>query len=191
MNRFPHPFTKIAAQYRRWRQELPVVVSNMAQNEFIDNFTRQGYYKDNGMFVHWRATKSGKQNRFGQKSRGILIGKGRLRRAFQKRPDYNTARVVNTMPYAKVHNEGFKGNVNVKAHTRTFYNKQKQGTGKFTKKGKERMQTVLVKRATSKVAAHTRYINMPARPFMVTGKPFSIALDRMLERDLTRMFNKA
>jgi hypothetical protein len=94
------------------------------------------------------------------------------------------------MPYAKVHNEGFKGEVTVKSHTRNRYSKAKVGTGKFTQKGKERKKTVTFKSGETTVKSHTRKVNIPQRQFIPTQDSPSPVLNNAITRELTKDLKK-
>src|ERR1041384_6338028 len=94
---FPHPFGKLAKLYREMRRKLPAEVSNIALNEFKENFRRQGYRNKGGVLIPWRSTKK-KKNTFAGGSKGVLIKSGRLKRSLRAMPDYNTARVVTNVP---------------------------------------------------------------------------------------------
>jgi len=169
--KFPHPLSRMASAYREFRRKLPAEVSNIAKNEFIDNFGRNkvGGTRDKGKFEPWKkrkieTTRSGKVTK--KSGRSVLVKSGRLRRSFKIRPDINNARVVNTAPYAAIHNEGgtIKGTFKVKEHTRK---------GKF------------------KVKEHTRKVSitMPKRPFMVSNSYIFNAIDQHFETQLKTIFN--
>ncbi|MNF85492.1 hypothetical protein D3C84_678890 [compost metagenome] len=96
----------------------------------------------------------------------------------------------NNQPYAKVHNEGFEGTVTVKSHTRNKYSKTKVGTGKFTKKGKERTKTMTAKSGESTVKAHSRKVKIPKRQFMPTNQNDSPVLNNAIQREVARDINK-
>lgn len=171
-NKFPHPFGKVAGAYREFRRKLPKEVSNIAMNEFIDNFGRNkvGGTRDNGKFTPWKK-RSVETTRFGKKTkssgRSVLVKSGRLRKSFQTRPDLNHARVVNTAPYASIHNEGgtIKGTFKVRSHTR---------------------------KGGIKVSEHNRKVNttMPKRAFMVSNSYIFNSIDQHLETELKTIFNK-
>jgi len=187
MSEYKHPFKDIAIKFRKLKEQLPILVSNMAMNDFKQNFRRQGFINRNGVLIPWKSTKK-KQNKFGKKSSGILIGSGRLKRSIRPAPRTNEARVISDVPYAEAHNEGFKQTVNVKAHYRNKYKKTKIGTGKYTKKGKERMQTVMNIDNTFAVGNHNRKMNIPRRPFMITSKTLLDEIDKMLDKKLDNIF---
>lgn len=180
----PHPFHKLRAEFLRLYRELPIVVSNLAMNEFKGNFRRQGLRTDGQSVDKWKKRK-GKKNK-----RPILTKSGRLKRSFKIKPSLGLAKVVNNAPYAKAHNEGFKGTVKVKKHTRAGMKKSQEGTGVFSiKTKKEKMRGV--KKATGKnhkVKSHSRKMDLPARPFMKTTKALIADIDKKIDERLKKIF---
>lgn len=112
-SKYPHPFSKAAADFRKFRSKLPDAISTIAVNDFKENFERQGYVNKNGVLIPWKKLKNKKK-----KKKGILIQTGRLKRSLRKEPTYSKARVVSNSPYAAAHNEGVNETVKVKAHKR-------------------------------------------------------------------------
>lgn len=165
----------IEAKYVKLLKELPQRVSNLAVNDFKDNFRRQGYRSDGGGITKWKKRKRSKSRR--DETRAILVKTGKLRRGIQPAPQPMTARVINRVPYAAAHNEGSKETVNVKAHTRHRYAKLK-----VKLKGKNR--TIKQKSASYKVKAYSRKNNLPARPFMITTKPLLNEIQKYIDRNL-------
>lgn len=135
---------------------LPRTLGVEAVRFFDDSFKAQGF--TDAVLVPWRRTKSGKANRFGQRSDGILIGRGRLRRGTRLMSAGGmSATVVNATPYAQAHNEGFRGVVSVPAYTRrvtTFVYERKS-----RKRKKAGHRDITIK-------AHSRRMNLPRRQFM-------------------------
>jgi phage gpG-like protein len=165
-NRFKHPFDKIAPAYREMRRKLPKEVSDIAVDEFKGNFRVGGYRGEVGT-TFW---KDRSENTWGKKrgktNRALLIKSGRLRRGIRPQPNYDSARVINDVPYAKAQNEGFKGKVNQRV--RSFKRKTKKGT------------------TTVRSFKRTIQMNLPARPFMITGK----GLNNNIEKHITTQLNK-
>ncbi|MGV9003970.1 hypothetical protein [Flavobacterium sp.] len=155
--------------------QFPTKAANIALR-FIDGNFRAGGYQG-ATFARWKKNKKGTTT---------LVSSGALRadNSYTAQPGQVT--IFNRMAYAKLHNEGFKGAVTVKAHTRNRYTKTRVGTGKLTKSGNERMQTVTAKSGESKVKSHTRNIDMPQRQFMPITGDDSPVLNRALERDITK-----
>jgi phage gpG-like protein len=151
------------------------VCPTQAGNEalrFIDkNFREQKYQGD---------TQGWKENKRGGT---ILVKSGHLRSANYYTTQPGQATVRNTMPYAKIHNEGGKitGTATVKTHTVKAHTR--------TRKGKREV----VKGHT--VKAHTRRMNltMPQRQFFpIEGQSNTILNDAVLkkiETELKRIFS--
>ena len=160
MARTPRFISKVAHRYRKVRRELPASVSNIAMNDFKENFRRQGYRNDSGGVVKWGKRKHDKS------SRATLVGKGsgRLKRSFKARPTFNQARVINNAPYAQIHNEG--GDI----------------------KGKELVQEGFTKGGNPRWRRSARKATMPARPFMVTTKPLEREIEKELFDELEKIF---
>lgn len=154
---------------KEMERKLKIVLPTLpllAGNEMV-NFSKERF-----RFGNWRGTsivpwkqRAAKAKR--NKGRALLVDTGRLKRSIRITKRNNSTVAVGTdVPYAKAHNEGFKGTVNVKAHTRKKYGKQHVATGKFTSKGKERMKTVQTIKGSSQVKAHSRKVNMAKRQFL-------------------------
>ena len=155
---------------------FPSTAGNIALRFINGNFRAGGFQGQS--FQRWKKAKKGKGT--------TLVDTGALRAAnyYTTQPGHTT--VKNNMPYAKAHNEGFEGTVAIKAHTRNKYSKSKKGTGKFTKKGKERMQTVTSKSGSSQVKAHNRKMKIPKRQFMPTNSNDSPVLNNAIQRQVAR-----
>lgn len=159
---------------------LPRKSANVTLRFINGNFRAQGF--QGTYFKRWKPNK---------KNTHILLKSGRLRAATTAIMGRGEVTIKNSMPYADTHNEGFKGRVNVNAHTRNTYSKTKIGTGKFTKTGKERQKTVSYKSGESSVKTHTRRMNMPRRQFMPTARRPSKTLEnsiiQMIEKDIEKI----
>lgn len=178
---FPHPFSKLASDYRAMRRVLPKEVSVIATEEFKHNFRIGGYRGMNGV-TFWKKRKVNK----GSTGRGILIKSGRLRRGIRPAPTYDSARVVNDVPYAKTHNEGFKGYVRVSS----FYRRSTRKAKVFSIKTRK-SNNVKIAGARTKVKSFRRKMNIEARPFMVTGQPLLNNIDKHIEGKLNQLWDKA
>lgn len=159
---------------------FPSKAANIALRFIDGNFRAQGFQGKS--FSRWRKNKKGTTT---------LVSSGALRAANSYSLQPGQATLFNRMPYAKVHNEGFKGNVTVKQHSRNRYARVKMGTGKLTKSGKERMQTVTAKTGQTTVKTHVRKVDIPQRQFMpITGYDSPVlvkAVEREVSRDLLKM----
>lgn len=155
---------------------FPSTAGNIALRFINGNFRAQGFQGQS--FERWKKSKGEKGT--------TLVDTGALRAAnyYTTQPGQTTLK--NNMPYAKAHNEGFEGTVTIKAHSRNKYSKAKKGTGKFTKTGKERMQTVTFKSGSSQVRAHQRKMNIKRRQFMPTHPNDSPVLNNAIQRQVAR-----
>ncbi len=157
--------------------QFPIKGGNVALRFVNGNFTSQGF--QGTTFKKWESNR---------RNGTILVKTGKLRAATYITSQSGQFTVKNQMPYAKLQNEGFKGNINVKAHSRNKYSKTKVGTGKFTRTGKERTRTMAMKSGENNIKSHSRKINLPQRQFIPTEKSPSPVLNnailRMLAKDI-------
>ena len=156
--------------------QFPSVAGNISLRFINGNFRAQGF--QGASFSPWKKSKKGKGT--------TLVNIGNLRAANYYSTQPGQVTLKNNMPYAKVMNEGFKGTVTVKSHSRNKYGKSKVGTGKLTKSGKELMQTVTFKSGQSIVKSHSRKMNIPKRQFMPTSENDSPVLKNAIQRQVAR-----
>jgi phage gpG-like protein len=166
-----------AAALRSRLLTLPVKVGDTAVL-----FTKQRFAQRNWIGTgteYWRPrkayTKWGKTPR--NKGRALLVDTGRLRRSVRIMGKTSSSVTIGSdVPYAKAHNDGFKGTISqsVSAHTRR----------KTVKQGRSR-QVV----GTTQVSAHNRSIkqNIPRRRF-IGQSPY---LTKQIERLITSEIQKA
>lgn len=182
-NEFDRSVRAVERVYAR----LPDQAATIAVNFFKNRFVAQNWTDTHTQ--PWKRRKNrGKKN----KGRAILTRTGTLRRGIRKgtvTPDY--AVIENDVPYARVHNEGFRGTVNVKVHKRNRYRnvKTKEGTGIYsvkTRRERQRTRTTRETSGTHWVQSHKRRMNMPRRQFMGP----SAYLNRDIERMMAGQFMK-
>ncbi|MGQ0740204.1 MAG: phage virion morphogenesis protein [Bacteroidota bacterium] len=132
-------------------RDLPAILVTEAVAWTKDNFTRQGW--PGNSFQRWKARSPGtKRNR----GRAILIDTGYLKRSIRKIATGPLSATFGTdAPYARAHNSGFRGTVNVKAHRRV-----KMG---MTVRGMQKQKTVV---GSGTVKAHQKRMNLPQRRFI-------------------------
>lgn len=167
----PYSFQPVQAAVNRLKFQLktvPKVVANEALNFTLDRF------KSGSWVAPWpkRKAKTAWGTTPRNNGRAILIDKGRLRRGNRVvRADWNAIVLGNDVPYARVHNDGFKGTItqNVKPFVRKYSGRDRYGVeaGK-TLKNSSRIKYVKTVSGISHVKEHTRKIkmNMPRRRFM-------------------------
>ncbi len=151
--------------------KFPTMAGNKVLRFIDGNFRAQGF--QGSTFKRWKPSKG-----------TILVKTGALRAANYYTTQPGQVTVKNSMPYAKMHNNGFKGTINIKAHSRNSYGKIKAGTGRFTKKGKERTQTLTIKTGESQVKAHSRKIDLKQRQFTPTSANDSPTLNQAIQRQV-------
>ncbi len=176
-------FTKAINELGKLWPKLPNIAATVAVNFSKERFVQQNWVD--------RTTSPWKRNsdavkRSKNRGRAILVKTGRLKRDVQKiYVTANTALIGTsklTVPYAKAHNEGFKGTVQVKAFKRHRYKKVKE---KYTtKKGNERSRTSKQlddSKPLIVVRTHNRKMNIKQNKFLGP----SAVLDTRIERQLT------
>lgn len=121
-----------------------------------------------------------------------LVKTGRLRRSFQYTgAGAGSVRFYSDVPYAYVHNRGFKGTVNVKAHSRAKLQVSKvYAINEFNKNGSRKSKNVTNKIGESQVKAHTRKVNIIQRQFAPYEGSESLTLNKSIERELITEVNK-
>ncbi|MBN2669973.1 MAG: phage virion morphogenesis protein [Bacteroidales bacterium] len=149
---------------------------------------RSQNWVDNRTHV-WAKRKTVRGSKQRQK-RGVLIDSGRLMRSIRKIYVSNQVIIIGTdVPYAQVHNEGFKGTVSVKAHKRGTYSKTKKGTGVYSIRSRtERTRTVREKTGSIKVKAHTKKLNIPQRQFLGNSDVLAKRIERMALANMNKAF---
>jgi len=172
----------VSKAYDRLPNEISAIAVKFSKDRFRDQAwldkTRQPW-------------KQRARNREGKRrSQTLLVDKGRLKRSIRKISVSPTRVVIGTdVPYAQVHNDGFKGAVRqrVKSHTRAL---TKFGiTSRRQLKRSTRIEFGRVKRGETTVKAYTRTIhqNIPARPFIGQSE----ALERQLIIHIQTSFEEA
>lgn len=168
--------------FKRVLQYAPGMLGNIAVNFFLDRFRYQNWL--GATTEPWQQRRRNKGRNAG---RAILVQSGRLRRSIRiTRIQGLTTYIGSDVPYARAHNEGFKGVVRVPAHTRNKYTKEKVGSGKYSKSGKERMKTVKKVSGSSNVMEYWRRMNLPRRQFMGSSPVLAQQLSRKLMAELMK-----
>lgn len=176
---FPKEVQHKAQELKAYAENrFPTKAGNIALRFVNGNFRAQGF--QGASFKKWKTTKRGGT---------ILVKTGKLREGTYFTTQTGQATIKNQLPYAKAHNEGFNGNVTVKAHTRNKYSKTKVGTGKFTKTGKERQKTMTMKSGQSTVKSHTRKMNIAQRQFAPTAANPSPVMNKAIVREVAKDIN--
>lgn len=157
--------------------------------QFAVNFSKQRFrdqaWVDNGT-EPWKKRKPGwKTESRKRQGRAVLVDTGRLRRSIRViYVDEYRAVIGTDVPYARAHNDGFRGRVtqNVRTHMR-----QAKGGGKKGRDEKGRYLKATPKTAgTIRVSAYTRNIrqNIPRRRFIGTSAILDKQLTRMMQAEI-------
>lgn len=184
-------FFAIMDRVERAINTIPARAGVLAVNFSKDRFRQQAWV--DATTQPWPKRKVSGWGRRERKGRAILVDTGRLRRSIRVVMVSGTRVVVGVyVPYAKAHNEGFRGTVTqrVSAYSYSRYGTEKRGTGVYSvKTRRENLKAVRVKTGEVKVKAHTRTIHqrIPKRQFI--GQ--SAVLDRNLQRMMTLELTKA
>jgi phage gpG-like protein len=184
--KFPHPYKKLLADFKLMKKKLPRDVSILAVDHFKMNFRRQGAYGETGTFKKWKARLKANTKR--SKGRAILVQSARLKRSLRAAPQGVFARVVTDVPYAKVHNEGSKGVVYVKAHKRTASVKRTIKGGYSGVGRRQKSKRVTFNGARHNVKAHSKKQKIPARPFMKMDGVLKRRINALIDREIIKLW---
>ena len=117
-------------------RELPAVVGEAAVNFTLENFERQAWLGNTA--ENWQKRKNPtKWGKADETDRAILIKTGKLKRSIRISRIVENAVYIQAggadVPYAKAHNEGFRGAVNqtVKPHVRKMKDGRNIGVSEF------------------------------------------------------------
>ena len=172
----------ISQRYRIMNRQLMAKVGVVMLRFTDDRFRQQGW-KD-GVLQPWEKRKSDKDV-----GRFILVKSARLKRGNRIiGTTENSITMGNDVPYAEAHNDGHKGSVTVKAHTRKKFAKSKIATDKLTKTGNFRKKTVLKLIGDVQVKSFNRKMNMPERRFMGKSKTLSKSIKDLVTREVKNIF---
>jgi phage gpG-like protein len=175
-------FQQAQAQLKQVWLTLPYKVGVIMVAFTKDRFKYQNWmdtYPEN-----WKARKTGAKRNVG---RALLIDKGRLIRDIRiLRTTPNSVTEGTDLPYARAHNDGFRGTVIVPAHLRKRFGKSKvYSTYEFTKTGKRRSRTV---KFEIQVKEHTMRMNLPRRRFMGESRYLSMQINRLITSQINSIF---
>ncbi|MBS1640648.1 MAG: phage virion morphogenesis protein [Bacteroidetes bacterium] len=171
--------TDLEARFKSVAVRIPAMAGNIVVNFTLDNFKRQGFLGD--YLQPWRPRKNPtKWGKVPRNNRSVLVDTGKLRRAtFVQSANWDVVTITNNMPYAKAHNEGFRGTVKqyVKPFTRKTSTIAKVSSVKSRRTTSKRVST-----GNTQVKGFERTINqnIPQRKFL-GDSPY---LRKMLERTI-------
>ena len=180
-------FTNLVNRVTASVQSIPQRAATLAVNFSKDRFRSQNWVDTTTQ--PWKNRKPMRWGRRERPGRAILVDSGRLRRSIRKILVSAEVVIIGTdAPYARVHNEGFRGKVTqrVASHKR---NLTKFGVirGKENKRS-TRVEFGRVKRGETTVKTYTRTIRLhiPKRQFIGTSAILDAQLQRMMTAEITR-----
>jgi phage gpG-like protein len=160
------PIAQQLADYKRMHAQWPRHVGTEAVKFFKSSFDRQAFQADTS--TKWPALKpSSIKARHKKKGRKMLMGTGRLKRSIRVIEATTTRVIVGTdVPYAQVHNDGFRGIQYIRPHKRSLTITSKV-QGSYQGTSQRRRKTTLTMAGTRfNVRGHTRRMRMPQRQFI-------------------------
>jgi phage gpG-like protein len=160
------PLAEIERNFKAAIQRAPLLLGNHALNFFLDRFKEQAWLGSTK--EPWAPRKKNSWSKKSRAGRSILIDKGRLRRATRiVNANMNTVAIGNDAPYARAHNEGYRGTIT-------------QNVGAFSRKSKVGGKVA--------VKAHSRRIdqNIPKRQFMGYSPILDKQLTALLQAELMK-----
>jgi phage gpG-like protein len=174
-NNITLPIQVLQQRFKEVIHRLPVLVGNEVVNFALDNFKRQSWLGET--MQPWPKRKD--PTKWGTKvkrpGRALLVLNGRLRRSIRViTHTMDSVTVGSDVPYASVHNNGFRGNVH-------------QVVNSYERKMK--IKTVGgIKSTTQFVTGHNRKINqrIPARRFLGNSPYLNARLQRVASAEILR-----
>lgn len=159
-----------------YKAQWPTLSGNIALHWVQRNFEIQGYR--NRTYIPWHATKKKATKKFGGSGNNILYKSGKLYRSIKVQPLAAGFRLYTRNPYARIHNDGFKGTQTVRAHQRRkMLSGTIEGNGVTVLMGARRsiktrrnLKPAKVVGNISTIKEFTRTMNMPRRQFMPSSQ---------------------
>ena len=144
--------------------DLPQQIGMLAVNFSKQRFVDQAWHDTN--LEPWAKRKHLRRGGEARQKGAVLVDSGRLKRSIRIVAVTPTSVTIGTdVPYAQIHNDGFKGTQQVKAHSENVKGHKRKQKVKG-KNGKTKTKTVTVKAHIRHIKAHTRNMNMPRRRFL-------------------------
>ena len=174
----PYRFSSIQPKIADAQKRLPPLLGNTALNFFKRSWLRHGWL--NKGLHRWQPRK-GSKSWHDKGSRALLVKTGRLLNSIRLTLSGNVATIATNAPYAAAHNWGFRGKVNVEAHTR-------RRTGRASFSDLQSRKTCSRKYAyKTTVRAHSRNMNILQRQFMGNSEELESELMKMVEAEIERI----
>ena len=162
------------------QKQLLVIAGQESVNFFKRRFAEGGWI--DGGFEAWQKRKNDKR-----KGGALMVQTGKLRNSIhvkQRGADYL---IIGTdMPYARIHNEGYDGNEQVKAHSRKTF-KQLMVKATSLKSRKTSSRSVRIHTGTGEVKAFTRHMKMPQREYIGQSSLLNRRVEMIFKYELDKI----
>lgn len=179
------PVSELEKRMVKTLEGLPRKIGSEVVNFALSNFSRQGFLGDR--FQPWKPRK-----KVTKKNEGKAIGiqTGALRRSLEIiSVGKDSVTVGSMLPYAKIFNDGFRGTVTVKSHSR-ITKTAKASKGVFSvKTRKERLSSVKGTTGITQVKSHSRKMNQPPRPFLGKSQYMEANIRRLIALEILKTAN--
>lgn len=170
-------------------RKLPVLIGNTAKNFFVDRFKSQDWVDTRT--EPWKKRKANSPRNTG---RAILTDTGRGKRAIRVlKANIGEVEVGIEGPekkYMGAHNKGFRGTVQVGAHSRIAT--RKVGTRVLKLKGRQKRERIggrktKIRGASHQVKGFSRKMNLPKRQFIGNSHFLDRRIDRQIMSELLKL----
>lgn len=156
------PFAQIIDDLTRCINQLPQRVATLAVNFSKERFVKQNWHDEQA--EPWQKRKHNRRGGEKRQRGAVLVDSGRLKRSIRVVSVSKERIVIGTdVPYAEIHNEGFEGSQNVRAHRR------------HSKRGK-----------VYSVRAYSRRMSMPERRFIGQSAELARRIEELMVTELTK-----
>lgn len=162
---------------------MPIKVGAIAKAHFQDNF-RKGGFINNGLHP-WKPSKrlgaKGKAAR--NKYKTLLSSRNHLFSSIRYEPGAGQVKIINDVPYARIHNEG--GSIGIPARTATLaFRRIKSGKNKGRTRFSQNNEKAHFAQKAS-IGAHT--IKIPKRQFIGESKELNDKIEAKMTEELTKI----
>lgn len=155
-------FAAIIDDLTRAINALPARVATLAVNFSKERFVKQNWHDSSEK--PWEKRHGRRRGGDKRQNGAVLVDSGRLKRSIRVISANKERIIIGTdVPYAEIHNEGFDGQQNVRAHQRRSRN------GKV-----------------HTVRAHTRRMSMPERRFLGESQELANRIENLMETELKK-----
>lgn len=171
-NSISQSLRNVEGEVKKMAMYFPAMAGDKALRFINGNFRAQGF--QGAGFNKWAPIA---------RKGTILVKTGKLRRGFRAQArGFGVVVITNNMPYANVHNRGFKGTVQVPAFSRRITGKAEH----YSIKTKRRLKDAKYTKGFAQVKAHSRNVDIKQRQFAPITGTDSPALTNAIKREIIK-----